>query len=51
MPSDSVGIYDRKLVTNVMAHLLKANGFPAGNAELPVATDSLKDIVIKTSRP
>src|SRR6266699_2992676 len=30
MPSDSVGIYDRQLVTDVIAYLLKANGFPAG---------------------
>jgi S-disulfanyl-L-cysteine oxidoreductase SoxD len=51
MPSDSVGIYDRKLVTDVMAHLLKANGFPAGVTELPVPLDSLKEIVIRTSRP
>lgn len=51
MPSDSVGIYDMKLVTDVMAYLLKANGFPAGQAELSVQTDSLKDIVMKTSRP
>jgi len=51
MPSDSVGIYDMKLVTDVMAYLLKANGFPAGQVELSVQTDSLKDIVMKTSRP
>jgi len=51
MPSDSVGVYDMKLVTDVMAFLLKANGFPAGGAELSVQTDSLKDILVKTSRP
>jgi mono/diheme cytochrome c family protein len=51
MPSDSVGVYDMKLVTDVMAFLLKANGFPAGQAELSVQTDSLKDIMMKTSRP
>jgi mono/diheme cytochrome c family protein len=51
MPSDSVGIYDMKLVTDVMAYLLKATGFPAGQAELSTQTDSLKDIVVKTSRP
>jgi hypothetical protein len=51
MPSDSVGIYDKKLVTDVMAFLLKANGFPAGSTELSVETDSLKDIVVKASRP
>ena len=51
MPSDSVGVYDIKLVTDVMAYLLKSNGFPAGQTELPVQTDSLKDIMVKTSRP
>ena len=51
MPSDSVGVYDMKLVTDVMAFLLKSNGFPAGAVELSTATDSLKDIMVKTSRP
>lgn len=51
MPSDSVGIYGRELVTDVIAHLLKANGFPAGTADLPATTDSLKEIVIRASRP
>lgn len=51
MPSDSVGVYDMKLVTDVMAFLLKSNGFPAGSVELSAATDSLKDILVKTSRP
>src|SRR5205809_1108737 len=30
MPSDSVGIYDNQLVIDVIAFVLKANGFPAG---------------------
>ena len=51
MPSDSVGVYDMNLVTDVMAYLLKSNGFPAGAVELSAQTDSLKDILVKTSRP
>jgi hypothetical protein len=51
MPSDSVGIYGRQLVTDVIAFVLKANGFPAGAADLPADADSLKGIVIRTSRP
>ena len=51
MPSDSVGVYNRTLVTTVMAYLLRANGFPAGTAELPEAADSLKEIMIQTSKP
>jgi cytochrome c5 len=50
MPSDTVGIYDRKLVTDVIAFLLKANGFPAGAAELSIEPDSLKTITISTEK-
>ena len=51
MPSDSVGIYNRTLVVTVMAYLLKANGFPAGATDLPESVDSLKVIMLQTSRP
>src|SRR4051812_7272393 len=50
MPSDTVGIYDRKLVTDVIAFLFKANGFPAGAAELSIDPDSLKTITISTEK-
>jgi mono/diheme cytochrome c family protein len=50
MPSDTVGIYDRKLVTDVIAFMLKANGFPAGAADLSVEPDSLKTITITTEK-
>ncbi|MDB4875345.1 MAG: cytochrome c, class [Gemmatimonadetes bacterium] len=51
MPSDSVGIYNRQLVTDVMAYLLKANGFPAGATELPTDTEALRGIMMRASRP
>ncbi|HEY5060234.1 MAG TPA: cytochrome c [Gemmatimonadaceae bacterium] len=51
MPSDSVGIYDRQLVTDVIAYLLKVNTFPAGAADLPTDLDALSGIVVRTSRP
>ena len=51
MPSDSVGIYDRQLVTNVVAFLLQANGFPAGPTDLPSDAGPLKDIQIRATRP
>src|SRR3982750_887081 len=41
MPSDSVGIYDQQLVTDVIAFILKANGFPAGASELTQETEPL----------
>ena len=51
MPTDSVGIYDRQLITDVIAFLLKANGFPAGQSALPSDLDPLKEIVIQSSKP
>lgn len=51
MPSDSVGVYNRTLVVTVMAYLLKANGFPAGTVDLPESVDSLKEIMLQTSKP
>ena len=51
MPSDSVGIYDRQLVTDVMAYMLKANGFPAGASDLPKETERLKEIVVQAAKP
>jgi mono/diheme cytochrome c family protein len=51
MPTDSVGIYDRQLVTDVIAFVLKANGFPAGSTELASDTDVLKDIRVQATKP
>lgn len=50
MPTDSVGIFDRQLVTDVIAYVLKANGFPAGGTDLPVDSLALKEIVVQASR-
>ena len=51
MPSDSVGIYDQQLVTDVMAYMLKVNGFPAGQVELTKDAEALKEIMMQTARP
>jgi hypothetical protein len=51
MPTDSVGIYDRQLVTDVIAYLLKSNGFPAGQVDLPIDVEPLKEILMKSSKP
>jgi S-disulfanyl-L-cysteine oxidoreductase SoxD len=50
MPSDTVGIYDRKLVTDVIAFLLKSNGFPAGAADLTTEPDTLKTITFTVDK-
>lgn len=51
MPSDSIGTVNRTQSVTVMAYLLKVNGFPAGQADLPEAADSLKGILLKTTKP
>lgn len=51
MPPDSVGIYERPLVTDVIAYMLKANGFPAGGNELPPETAKLREIVLQAEKP
>jgi hypothetical protein len=51
MPTDTVGIFDRQLVTDVIAYVLKVNGFPAGVVDLPSDTVALKEIVVQASRP
>src|SRR4051812_1138343 len=50
MPSDSVGVYKRDVITDVMAYMLKANGFPAGPADLPSDAERLKDVLIRDAR-
>ena len=51
MPTDDPGTYKRELITDVLAYMLKVNGFPAGQRELPTEADSLKAILLQTSRP
>ena len=51
MPSDDPSTFARPLITDVVAYMLKVNGFPAGRADLPTTTDSLKEIVIRASKP
>ena len=51
MPPDSIGLYDRQFVTDVIAYMLKMNGFPAGAGDLSPETDRLKAILVQTARP
>jgi mono/diheme cytochrome c family protein len=51
MPTDSVGIYDRQLVTDVIAYVLKMNSFPAGAADLPIDTEPLRQITLRSAKP
>jgi quinoprotein glucose dehydrogenase len=51
MPTNDPGTFARPLIADVMAYVLKVNGFPAGAAELPADTESLKEIRLETARP
>jgi hypothetical protein len=51
MPPDSIGLYDRQFVTDVIAYMLKMNGFPPGVGDLPPETDRLKAILVQAARP
>jgi hypothetical protein len=46
MPDDDPGGLDRQTYVDVLAYLLKANGYPAGAAELPVGDPALRKIRI-----
>jgi mono/diheme cytochrome c family protein len=46
MPSDGPGTITRKRCTDIIAYLLSANGFPAGEGELPPALEIQNRITI-----
>ena len=50
MPSDSPGKVSRKNCTDIIAYLLSANGFPAGEKDLESDPEVLKDIRIEPKR-
>ena len=51
MPSDSVGVLSRELVTDVMTYVFSFNGFPAGKTEMQPTPEYMKDIKIQASKP
>ena len=51
MPADRPGTMTRAQVADVMAFMLKANKFPAGQTELPQEVLSLKQIRIVSEKP
>jgi mono/diheme cytochrome c family protein len=51
MPADRPGTLTRAQVADVMAFMLKANGFPAGESELPNDLLKLKQIRIVSEKP
>jgi mono/diheme cytochrome c family protein len=51
MPQDKPGKLSREVNADIMAYLLSMNQFPAGQAELPKATEVLNDIMIDATKP
>lgn len=51
MPPDDPGTYGRQLIADVLAYMLKFNGFPAGAVELPMDTEALRQIRLEAARP
>ena len=47
MPLDDVGSLNVQLSADLTSYLLQANGFPAGQAELPADRSAMKTIAIK----
>ena len=44
MPADQPGTLNRQQTADIVAYLLSANKFPAGNAELPTQGEALRQI-------
>ena len=51
MPTDDPGTYGRAHIADVMAYVLKVNGFPAGAVELPKESEALLEIRFQASKP
>jgi mono/diheme cytochrome c family protein len=51
MPADALGTLTRPETADLVAYLLKANKFPAGNAELPTDEPTLRQISLRRTAP
>ena len=51
MPTDTPGVYTSQQATDVIAYMLRFNGFPPGSVELTHANDALKSIRFVTAKP
>jgi len=51
MPFNAPGSLSRDVYADIVAHILKANGFPAGKADLANRSEMLADIKIVAQRP
>ena len=51
MPPNKQGRLSRQQIADLLSHVLKANGFPAGKAELDSKAEMLKQIRIVATKP
>jgi mono/diheme cytochrome c family protein len=51
MPADRPGTLSRQQMADVIAHMLRANRFPAGATELPIETPALRTLKFVTVQP
>ncbi|MBL0171033.1 MAG: cytochrome c [Gemmatimonadaceae bacterium] len=51
MPTDTPGVYARPMITDVIAFMLRFNGFPAGAVELTHENEALKGIRFVAAKP
>lgn len=51
MPTDTPGVYSKALVTDVVAFILKYNGFPAGSTELTHENGALHGVRFVVPKP
>lgn len=51
MPTDTPGVYARPMVTDVIAYVLRVNGFPAGSVDLTHENDALKGVRFVATKP
>jgi S-disulfanyl-L-cysteine oxidoreductase SoxD len=51
MPPDNPRRLSRRQITDILGHMLKANGFPAGKTELARETEAQKQIKIEATKP
>ncbi len=51
MPPNKLGRLTRQQIVDILGHMLKANGFPAGKTELDPKTEPLKQIRIEATKP
>jgi mono/diheme cytochrome c family protein len=51
MPPDNPGMLSREEIADILARMLSANGFPAGEKELPNRPEMLKTIQFLSMKP